>query len=84
MKNRKAGIFFIALSLAVILTIIARLFDIPIIKFIAGLRTDILDYLFLSVTFASNVFIIFFFLTTLFLWKEVISIIKLLQMLVAL
>jgi len=70
MKNRKKGIFFIALYMAIVLTIIIRIFDIPIIKFISQLRNDILDYLFLSITFASNILIIFFFLTTLFLWKE--------------
>ena len=59
MKNRKKGIFFIALCMAIILTVIVRIFDISIIKFISQLRNSFLDYLFLSVAFASNVFIIF-------------------------
>ena len=70
MKDKKKWAVLIALSMAIIITIIIRLFDVGLIKFIAGLRNEILDYIFLSVTFASNVFIIFFFLTTLFLWKE--------------
>lgn len=70
MGRRKKIIFLVTLSMAIILTAIAGLFDVAIIQFISQLRGDILDYLFLSVTFASNAFIIFFFLTTLFLWKE--------------
>jgi len=65
-KNR----FFIALLLSIVLTIIIRLFDAPIIQFIAGLRTDALDYLFMGVAFASNIMIIFLFLTILFLSKK--------------
>ena len=70
MKDRKKIIVILILSLILILTIIAYLFDGPIVKAVEGFRSDSLDYLFLSITFASNVFIIFFFLTTLFLWKE--------------
>jgi len=70
MKNRKKAIAFVALAMILILTTSVYLFDVLIIKFIEGLRVNSLDYVFLSVTFASNVFIIFFFLTTIFLWKE--------------
>jgi len=70
MSNRKKTIGFVIFLMIIILTIIIRLFDMPIIKFIEGLRNYYLDYLFLSVTFASNTLIVFFFLTTLFLWKE--------------
>ena len=70
MTDRKKTIIFIVLSMIILLTIITYLFDVPIVKFVESIRSDSLDYLFLSITFASNVFIIFFFLTTLFLWKE--------------
>ena len=70
MIRRNKIIFVLVLLMAIILAAISGLFDITIIKFIASLRNDYFDYLFLSITFASNVFIIFFFLTTLFLWKE--------------
>ncbi|MFA5724019.1 MAG: phosphatase PAP2 family protein [Candidatus Pacearchaeota archaeon] len=46
------------------------IFDTPIIKFVQECRNSLFDYFLLSITFASNVFIIFFFLTTLFLWNE--------------
>ena len=70
MIRRNKIIFVLVLLMAIILAAISGLFDITIIKFIASLRNDYFDYLFLSITFASNVFIIFFFFTTLFLWKE--------------
>tara|TARA_Y100000310_G_scaffold333800_1_gene412109 strand:- start:124 stop:762 length:639 start_codon:yes stop_codon:yes gene_type:complete len=70
MENRKKGAGFIALAMALVLTIIVYLFDVSIVQFVEGLRNNPLDYIFLSITFASNVFIIFFFLTTLFLWQE--------------
>ena len=62
--------FMIGLLIAVVLTLIAFLNDIVIIRFIESLRNFYLDYVFLSVTFVSNTFIIFFFLTSLFLWRE--------------
>lgn len=62
--------FILGLAIAVILTLIVFLNDVIIIKFIESLRNYYLDYIFLSVTFASNTIIIFFFLTSLFLWKE--------------
>ena len=62
--------FIIGLLIAVILTLIVFLNDILIIRFIEGLRNYYLDYILLSITFASNTMIIFFFLTSLFLWKE--------------
>ncbi len=60
----------IALVLSIVLCVIIFSYDLLIIKIIEKTRNILLDYCFLSVTFASNVFIIFFFLTTLFLWKE--------------
>jgi undecaprenyl-diphosphatase len=70
MKKREKYVLSLVLLMATVLTFMVYLFDIPIIKFIGSLRTNNLDYFFISVTFASNIFIIFFFLTTLFLWKE--------------
>lgn len=62
--------FIIGLLIAVVLTIIAFLNDVAIIQFIESLRGYYLDYFFLSITFASSTLIIFFFLTSLFLWEE--------------
>jgi len=67
---KKRGIFVISIVMSVILAIIAFLYDKEIIKFVSSIRTDSLDYLFLSVLFISNAYIIFFFLTTLFLWNN--------------
>jgi len=66
----KRRVFYISLMMTAILGVISFLYDVQIIKFVESLRNDFLDYIFLSVTFASNTFIVFFFLTTLFLWKE--------------
>lgn len=60
----------ITLLLAIILTLIAFTYDSQIIKQTQLIHNIYLDYLFISIAFASNIFIIFFFLTTLFLWKE--------------
>jgi undecaprenyl-diphosphatase len=62
--------FILGLTIAIILTLIVSLNDVIIIKFIESLRNYYLDYILLSITFASNTFIVFFFLTSLFLWKE--------------
>ena len=62
--------FMIGLLVAIILTVIVFLNDVVIIQLIESLRNFYLDYVFLSITFASNAFIIFFFLTSLFLWGE--------------
>lgn len=56
--------------MAVALTFFVFLNDIKIIRFIESLRNYYLDYIFFSITFASSTLIIFFFLTSLFLWKE--------------
>ena len=58
------------LLILVILSVIVFLNDVIIVKFIESLRNYYLDYLFLSISFASNAFIIFFFLTSLFFWKN--------------
>ena len=55
----------------IILSIIAFFYlDIFIAKNFINLKNTILDDLFLSITFISSEIIIFFFLTSLFLWKE--------------
>jgi len=66
----KKKLFLLGLVLSIELSMLAFLNDASAVKFIASLRVIYLDYLLLSVAFASNVFIIFFFLTSLFLWKE--------------
>jgi undecaprenyl-diphosphatase len=69
-KSMKKEVFTVGLAMSVVLTIMAFLYDIEIIKFISSLRNEYLDYFLLSITFISNTIIIFFFLTSLFLWKE--------------
>jgi len=69
-NSKKKSILIVSFLIAITLTIIIRLFDTQIIRFIAGLRGGLLDYIFLSVIFASNAMIILFFLTTIFLWQE--------------
>ncbi len=67
MKKKDLAILFIALSFAVILSFI---FDNLIVQSISKLRNLFLDEVFLGVTFISSEIIIFFFLTSLFLWQE--------------
>jgi len=66
MKKR----FIIGLALSIILTLLVFLADAQIVKIVSMSRTNFLDYVFMSIGFASNVFIIFFFLTSLFLWSQ--------------
>ncbi len=67
MKRRVFPWVFI---LVIILIPIVFMYDSEIIRIVQAGHSIQLDYLFISVAFASNVFIIFFFLTSLFLWKE--------------
>lgn len=67
---KKKEVFLIGVIFWIILSIIAIIFDTQIIKAITDFRNPVLDSLFISITFAGNAFIIFFFLTTLFLWRE--------------
>lgn len=74
-KSKKRGknkIVWVIIEVIILLILIGLsiIFDVAIIKSIQDYRNSFLDYILLSVTFASNVFIIFFFLTTLFLWNE--------------
>lgn len=66
MKKREK--FFVGLILMVILTVIVLIFDGDIIRIVSSSRMPYLDYWFLSVGFASNILLMFFFLTSLFLW----------------
>ncbi|MFA7708364.1 MAG: phosphatase PAP2 family protein [Candidatus Pacearchaeota archaeon] len=66
---KKTG-FILSIFTAGIVTLIVYLNDTAIVQFVESLRNNYLDYFLLSISFASNTFIIFFFLTSLFLWKE--------------
>jgi len=57
-------------GLFVLINFLVILFDVQIIKFIGGFRNSFLDYFFIGIGFATNLIIIFFFLTTIFLWKD--------------
>lgn len=67
MKNKNLAVLFIALGFAVILSFV---FDTLIVQNISKLRNVFLDDVFLGITFISSEIIIFFFLTSLFLWQE--------------
>ena len=65
-KDRGRIIFIIS----IIAMILAFIFDKSILSFIASSRTALFTDFFLGLTFVSNTIIIFFFLTSLFLWQE--------------
>ena len=65
--NKNLAILFIVLSFAVILSFV---FDNLIVQNISKLRNVFTDEVFLGITFISSEIIIFFFLTSLFLWQE--------------
>jgi len=65
--NKNLAILFIALGFAVILSFV---FDNLIVQNISKLRNVFLDDVFSGITFISSEIIIFFFLTSLFLWQE--------------
>ena len=56
--------------LGIILAGISFIYDAQILNFIGNLRYFNLDYLLISMSIAGQAIIIFFFLTSLFLWKE--------------
>jgi undecaprenyl-diphosphatase len=68
MKNKSKGIIIGILLLCSMF--ISLYFDEILIKYISFLRNGILDNFFLFITFVSSEVIIFFVLTSLFLWKE--------------
>jgi len=65
-KNKR--IIFIMIAIAFIF--VSLYFDNVLIRYISLLRTGILDSFFLAITFVSSEIIIFFILTSLFLWNE--------------
>ena len=67
MENKKGiiGVVFIILLIG-----IGYLFDNQIVQAVESMRTFNLDYFFIGITFLGNIFIIFFVLTSLFLWQE--------------
>jgi undecaprenyl-diphosphatase len=67
MKKRE---LFFTFFIFLFLTIFSFIFDKKIMLLISEIRNIFFDYILLSVTFLTNSFIILFFLTTLFLWKE--------------
>ena len=54
----------------ILLILISFIFDSQIVKYVSLIRNIFLDEFFLGITFASSEIIIFFFLTSLFLWQE--------------
>jgi len=56
--------------IAIILALISFIYDTQILKFVENLRYFNLDYLLVSMSFAGQAVIVFFFLTSLFLWRE--------------
>lgn len=65
--KKRGRIIFTAAAIALIL---AFIFDKSISSFIANNRNALFTDFFLGLTFVSNTIIIFFFLTSLFLWQE--------------
>ncbi|MCK5043513.1 phosphatase PAP2 family protein [Candidatus Pacearchaeota archaeon] len=57
-------------GLIIFFTTISLYFDSEIVKAVSFIRTDFLNNFFMGLTFISSEIIIFFFLTSLFLWKE--------------
>lgn len=62
--------FIAVTAIFIVLAMMVYLYDAQIVKFISSLRNDFLDYALLSISFMGNNFIVFFFLTSLFLWQE--------------
>lgn len=60
----------LVIILGILATIISFMFDEKIIQYISLFRSGALNEFFLGITFVSSEIIIFFFLTSLFLWKE--------------
>ncbi|MCK4647637.1 phosphatase PAP2 family protein [Candidatus Pacearchaeota archaeon] len=66
--DKRKGVMFGLLILLIV--IVSLYFDSEIVRGVSFLRNDILNDFFLGLTFISSSVIIFFFLTSLFLWKE--------------
>jgi hypothetical protein len=67
MQKRKLAVWLIAIA---IILIFSMYFDKEIVKQISYLRFDLLSEILLGITFVSSEIVIFFFLTSLFLWNE--------------
>ncbi|MEK6945877.1 MAG: phosphatase PAP2 family protein [Nanoarchaeota archaeon] len=67
MNKRQVALWFIALAVTMIIFL---KFDNEIVKFFESIRGSILSEILLGVTFISSEIIVFFFLTSLFLWQE--------------
>ncbi len=61
---------WLIIILGILVAVISFMFDEKIIQFVSLFRNNILNEFFLGITFVSSEIIIFFFLTSLFLWKE--------------
>ena len=66
MKKR----LIVGIILALVLIVISYLFDSSIVKAVESMRYFSLDYFLMGITFLSNIIIVFFVLTSLFLWQE--------------
>ena len=67
MRNKKEIVIYVAVLISIL---IAFYFDASIVKIISLIRTNFLNSFFLGITFVSSEIIIFFLLTSLFLWSE--------------
>jgi len=66
MKNKK----IIMIGIVALAALVSLYFDSEIVRGFSFIRNNILNDFFLGITFVSSAIIIFFFLTSLFLWKE--------------
>lgn len=67
---KKRDKFVLSILIVIGLILISLKFDVQIIQLIEGLRNPFANTFFLAIEFLSNVFIIFFFLVCLFLWRN--------------
>ncbi len=67
MKRNKE---LILLFLIILIGFVSFYFDSEISKGVSLIRTDLLNNFFLGITFVSSKIIVFFFLTSLFLWRD--------------
>jgi len=66
-KMKKRNLWIIIVGL---LTLISFFIDNNVIEFLSSIKNNYFDSLFIGITFISSEIIIFFLLTSLFLWKE--------------
>jgi len=70
MKFKREDVFSVLFILMTALILISFKFDKQIVSFMSNFRVGLLTDFFLGLTFVSSNIIIFFFLTSLFLWNE--------------